>query len=99
MRYQLKVSTTAFLETEDAYTYYEEQSVGLGERFLKSVEDAYSKLSQNPQYYSYIRGDKNIRDIKIKTFPFVIIFQIVEHTVLVLRVFNTNRNPEPLKNL
>lgn len=99
MSYQLKVSSTAYKETDDAFAYYEEQSTGLGERFLKSLEDAYSKLSQTPQYYSYIRNDKNIRDIKIKTFPFVIIFQIMENTVLVLRVFNTNRNPESLKNL
>ena len=99
MRYQLKVSATAYQETEDAYLYYEEQSKGLGERFLKSLENAYFKLLQTPHYFGYIRSDKNIRDIKIKTFPFVIIFQIVEKSVLVLRVFNTNRNPESLKNL
>lgn len=93
MKYQLKVSSTAYKETDDAYSYYEEQSIGLGERFLKAVEEAYSKLSQTPQFYGYIRHDKNIRDLKIKTFPFVIIFQIVENTVLVLRVFNTNRDP------
>ncbi|MDE3184229.1 MAG: type II toxin-antitoxin system RelE/ParE family toxin [Bacteroidota bacterium] len=99
MKYQIKVSATAYQETGDAYEYYEEQSPGLGERFLKSLEDSYLKLSQTPQYYSYIRNDKNIRDIKIKTFPFVIIFQIMKNTVLVLRVFNTNRNHESLKNL
>lgn len=99
MRYQLSVSQIAYKETDDAYEYYESQSSGLGERFLKSLEDAYSKLSQTPRYYGYIRSDKNIRDIKIKTFPFVIIFQIVEDTILVLRVFNTNRNPQSLKKL
>ncbi|MGN6532024.1 MAG: type II toxin-antitoxin system RelE/ParE family toxin [Ginsengibacter sp.] len=99
MRYQLKVSFTAYQETDDAYLYYEAQSICLGERFLKSVEEAYSKLSEHPQFYSFINGDKNIRDIKVKTFPFVIIFQIVENTVLVLRVFNTNRNPQSLKIL
>jgi len=99
MRYQLKVSLTAYNETDDAYFYYEAQSVGLGERFLKSVEEAYLKLSEHPQFYTFINGDKNIRDIKVKTFPFVIIFQIVENTVLVLRVFNTNRSPQSLKTL
>ncbi len=99
MRYQLKVSATAYQETDYAYVYYEEQSPGLGERFLKSLEDSYLKLSQTPQYFSYILDDKNIRDTKIKSFPFVIIFQIEGNTVLVLRVFNTNRNPESLKNL
>jgi plasmid stabilization system protein ParE len=99
MKYQLKVSATAYQKTDDAYEYYEEQSQGLGERFLKSLEDSYLKLSQTPQFYGCIQYDKNIRDIKIKTFPFVIIFQIIEKSVLVLRVFNTNQNPESLKNL
>ena len=99
MSYQLKVSSIAYQETDDAYAYYEEQTIGLGERFLKSIEEAYTKLSQTPQYYGYIGNDKNIRDIKIKTFPFVIIFQIIENTVFVLRVFNTNRNPESLKSI
>ncbi len=99
MRYILKISHTAYQETDAAFTYYEEQSPGLGEKFLKSLEDAYYKLSKKPQYYSYIQHDKNIRDLKIKTFPFVIVFQIIEDTVFVLRVFNTNRNPESLKNL
>jgi plasmid stabilization system protein ParE len=99
MSYQLRVSSTAYQETKDAFLFYEEQSPGLGEKFLKSVEDAYFKLSQTPQFYTYIDNSKNIRDLKIKTFPFVIIFQIVENKVLVLRVFNTNRNPEFIKRL
>ena len=99
MSYQLKISLTAYQEIDDAYAYYEEQSIGLGERFLESLGDAYVKLSQTPQFYGFIQYDKNIRDIKIKTFPFVIIFQIVGNTVLVLRVFNSNRNPESLKRL
>jgi len=99
MRYQLKVSLTAYRETDDAFFYYETQSTGLGERFLKSVEEAYSKLVEHPQFYSFINEDKLIRDIKIKAFPFVIIYQIVENTVLVLRVFNTNRNSQLLENL
>ena len=87
MRYQLKVSLTAYRETDDAFFYYETQSTGLGERFLKSVEEAYSKLVEHPQFYSFINENKLIRDIKVKAFPFVIIYQIVENTVLVIKSF------------
>ena len=75
MRYQLKVSSTAYSETDDAYFYYEAQSVDLGERFLKSVEEAYLKLSEHPQFYTFINGDKNIRDIKVKAFPLLSFFK------------------------
>lgn len=99
MQYELLISATAFMEAENAYVYYENQSNGLGDRFLKSLEEAYEKLSRTPQYYTYINTGKDLRDLKIKDFPFVIIFQIVKDRVLVLRVFNTNRDPLSIKNL
>lgn len=99
MQYELIMSAMAFDETDNAYIFYETQSPGLGERFLKSLEEAYKKLSHSPQFYSYINSAKDLRDIKINNFPFVIIFQIIKNQVFVLRVFNTNRDPLSIKNL
>lgn len=99
MPYELLISATAYMEADNAYIFYENQLDGLCDRFLKSLNDAYQKLSGNPQYYSYINSRKDLRDLKIKDFPFVLIFQIVENKVLVLRVFNTNRDPRSIKNL
>lgn len=99
MQYELLISPTALHESDTAYIYYEGQQPGLGHRFLLSLKASYKKLSQTPQYYSYINSKKDFRDIKIKDFPFVIIYQILEDKVFVLRVFNTNRNPQVLKNL
>ncbi len=94
MAYNIIILPDAETDTLDAYIFYETQQSGLGERFLKSVEESYKKLSQTPQYYSYINSKKDLRDIKIKDFPFVIIYQIADDRVLILRVFNTNRNPQ-----
>ena len=94
MQYELLISPTALHESDAAYAYYEEQQAGLGQRFLQSVDASFKKLSQTPNYYTYINSGKNLRDIKIKGFPFVIIYQIIEDKVFVLRVFNTNRNPQ-----
>jgi plasmid stabilization system protein ParE len=99
MPYELLTSPTAFHETGNDYDHYEIQSPGLGERFLKSLEDAYQKLAISPQHYGYINSRKDIRDMKIETFPFIIVFQILEDQVLILRIFNTNRDPLPIKKL
>lgn len=99
MLYKLLISPTAFSDTEDAYDYYEKQQLGLGERFLKFVDDSYTNLSNTPHHYGFINNKKDLRDLRIKNFPFVIIFQIFKDKVLVLRVFNTNRNPLLIKNL
>lgn len=99
MLFELVISKIAFYETDNAYRFYEAQSPGLGERFLTSLENAYKKLSYSPQFYSYINSAKDLRDIKIDNFPFVIIFQIIKNQVFVLRVFNTNRDSLSIKNL
>ena len=99
MQYKLLISPTAFSETDDAFIYYENESPGLGERFLNSVDDTYTKISSNPWDYGFLNSNKDLRDVRIKDFPFVIIFQINVETVLVLRVFNTRRNPLSLKYL
>ena len=93
MLYKLLIAPAAFIDTEDAYDYYEKQQQGLGERFLKFVDDSYTKLSNTPHHYGFVNNKKDLRDLRIKNFPFVIIFQIFQDKVLVLRVFNTNRNP------
>jgi hypothetical protein len=99
MQYDLLISSVAFIETDKAYTYYENQLLGLGDRSLKSLDKAYDKLSQTPQHYGFINSKKDLRNIRIKDFLFVIIFQIIYDKALVLRVFNTNRNPLSIKNL
>lgn len=99
MQYELLISAIAFSETDDAYTYYESQSPGLGDGFLKSLDDIYYKLSHTPHYCSFINSAKDLRDIRVKKFPFVVIFQIVNDRVLVLRVFDSHRDPRSLKNL
>ena len=98
MSFELLIAPIAVSETDDAYDFYENSSNGLGDKFLKSLEGTYKKLSRNPKYYSYVSKAKDLRDVKLKDFPFVVIFQIVDDRVLVLRVFNTNRNPYSLKN-
>lgn len=45
MSFELFISPTALSETDDAYLFYERTSAGLGERFLKSLEEIYKKLS------------------------------------------------------
>ena len=74
MSFELIISRQAINEASDSYLFYERALVGLGERFLESLENIYKNLSSNPQYYGYINKAEDIRDVKIKKFPFVIIF-------------------------
>ena len=96
MQFDLFITPVALSETDDAYDFYETKSEGLGDRFIESLETTYKKISHLPKSYGFISKSKDLRDVKVKDFPFVVIFQIFGNRVIILRVFNTSRK-QPTK--
>lgn len=95
MAYQLIIKQEAISDTSDAYFYYEAQQTGLGDRFLNMLLECYQKLEQNPQFYSFVAADKEhtMRDLKIRDFPFLIIFDVHGSEVIVYAVHNCYKRP------
>jgi plasmid stabilization system protein ParE len=92
--YRIKISTYAISDMQEAGKWYNEQSLGLGSRFLKNVKEHINLLKSNPENYS-VRYD-NVRCALIKKFPFLIHFIIDEanQVVEVFAVFHTSRSPK-----
>ncbi len=76
---------------DDAYSWYEEQSIGLGEEFLEELETCYNKVLKNPELYGFI--ENGFRHIKLKRFPYIVIYEIIEQELLIYAVFHNKRNP------
>ena len=76
---------------KEAYQWYEKQQAGLGDLFLLELESGYDKIETWPTSYAKIK--KNFRQIILRTFPYVIVFEIIENDVVVYAVFHTSRNP------
>jgi ParE toxin of type II toxin-antitoxin system, parDE len=77
---------------KDAYKWYETQKQGLGEEFLDELDGAYLKLESHPEYFGKVK--KNFRQVALKRFPFVIVYEIIKTEVVVFAVFHTSRNPK-----
>lgn len=77
---------------KDAYDWYEIQLEGLGESFLDELEAGYRKVLANPTFYSFI--ENGYRRLLINRFPYVIIYEILDKTIVVFAIFHTSRNPE-----
>jgi toxin ParE1/3/4 len=92
--YNLRITNNAELHVLEACMYYEGEQIGLSERFLSELEDAYNKIAEHPQYYSFIAQQTVYRDICLNKFPYTIVFQIYNQDVIVIDVFNTHRKPE-----
>lgn len=84
-----------------ACLYYDEQKNGLSDYFLDNLKSTYHDITENPEAFGFVppnRKDK-FRDVKIDNFPFVVIYEIIGHDVVVLSVFNTYRKPYTIKDL
>jgi hypothetical protein len=91
MAYKIEIRPLAKVEIWDAFDWYELQRMGLGDEFLEELETFYTRLLRNPTSYGYY--DKSIRQGKIDRFPYVVVFEIFDETIVVYSVFMTRQEP------
>jgi hypothetical protein len=90
VKYELEIKEEAYLDIKEAYNYYQENKVGLGERFLDTLEIYLERVNQYPKHYQIKRNP--FREAFIKDFPYVIIFEVAKRKVIVYAVFCTYKN-------
>jgi hypothetical protein len=91
MKYTLEIKEEALLDMQEAYNYYQEKRIGLGDLFLDTLEEYLERVEKNPLHYQIKR--KPYREAFIKNFPYLIIYEIAVNKILVYAIFNTWRNP------
>lgn len=84
----------ALEEFNDAAVYYEEQSPGLGFRFVEAIGSGFRQIQHSPITWRCIRGD--IRRFLVKTFPYGIAYATIENEIFVLAIMHLKREPELL---
>lgn len=90
-RVNLLIEESASTEIHNAYNWYENQSAGLGKKFITALDRAFKTIQKTPNGYEQI--DRH-RQYPLKKFPFVILYEITEETLYVDAVFHTSRNPD-----
>ena len=78
-------------ELKEAIDYYNDQLTGLGEQFYTSFIDTTGYISQVPDAWRKI--GTNTRRINIKRFPYLILYVIDEHEILITCIAHQHRNP------
>ncbi len=92
MNYRISIEAEARQELNDAATWYEERSKGLGSKFIDSFLEVLDYLETHPLIYATIQGE--YRQVLIKVFPFVIVYKVEDSEVRIIAVFHTSRNPD-----
>lgn len=92
MSFQIIFQQEALDDVQDGYSWYEDQLPGLGEDFLNELNTILEKLIQNPQYYGYLFDE--FRDVRLKRFPYLVVFKIVNRKVFINSVKHCKQRPK-----
>jgi mRNA-degrading endonuclease RelE of RelBE toxin-antitoxin system len=93
MAYKLQITNKAKQDIIDGFYWYETKSNGLGGRFVEEVEKSLNYIHRYPLHFQ-IKYKNIFREAVLKIFPYVVIYEIIEKTVVVYSVFPTPMNPE-----
>jgi plasmid stabilization system protein ParE len=78
-------------ELDDAFSWYEEQAVGLGYEFLNELDLALRLVATFPELQPQI--SKKIRRCLVNRFPYGIYYGIKDGTIVVIAVAHLKRKP------
>ncbi len=94
MSFTIEFDPKADKEYFDAWDWYENQSVGLGDRFGNVLLKQVQSISKDP--FAYPNKKSNFRESKVVDFPFLILYKIypAKNLIYITSIFHTSRNPK-----
>lgn len=88
---KIRFLTLAQREVDDAVNWYEQQTEGLGKRFLDELDRAVRLVKTYPQLATQIEPE--IRRSLFTRFPYSLIYGIDGETIVVVAVAHQHREP------
>jgi plasmid stabilization system protein ParE len=96
MVFKLSIRPIALIDIDDAVAWYEKELKGLGNRFLQKLDEAFKRLSRNPQHCLIVSDP--VRRILLKSFPYKILYLIEgNNTVVIIGVIHVKRSKRYIK--
>ena len=97
MSFRVIFQAAATTEFREAVAWYEEQSEGLGVRFVLEVDKAIAVVSFQPLRFS--KASRKSRKARVLGWPYTIYFVVNEehHEVKIIAIWHGARNPDELR--
>ena len=89
---KLIIEPDAQIEIDEAIAWYESRQEGLGFDFINYLDGYFQTLKENYALFP-IKRQPVYRELPLKRFPFVIIYEYLDNTTFVYSVFNTSQDP------
>jgi toxin ParE1/3/4 len=87
----LLIKPKAEEDLAEAYDWYEEQRIGLGDELLLCVESAIESARRNPELFPAVRRD--VRRALTRRFPYGVFYVVESDRIVVLAIYHSSRDP------
>jgi plasmid stabilization system protein ParE len=94
MSVRLRILSSVYEEVTDAFVYYENESPGLGDRFLENIDMMYEYISDYPLMYQINFDD--VHRAVLTDFPYAIFFTYDSQEVTIHAIRHTKQDPRNL---
>lgn len=78
-------------DVDEAYAWYEQESLGLGDRYLAALEETLLQIAENPRLYGIVY--RRVSAAIVRPFPYVVYYRIERKRVRVIAIQHGHRNP------
>jgi hypothetical protein len=92
MVFKILISKLAEIEINEAIEFYESRRKGLGKQFFTYLKGYFEIVKVDPELFA-IKKQPCFRELTLKKFPFVIIYEVFNDEIIMYSVFHTFRNP------
>jgi toxin ParE1/3/4 len=92
MKRMIVIRPEAERDMREAFSWYEQQMLGLGANFLLHVDAQLRSLQRNPIQYPVVH--REVRRCLVRRFPYGIFYMVEDKRIVVLAVFHAKRDPK-----
>lgn len=92
---EIEFLAPARAEFREAIAYYNEHRAGLGFEFAEEIKKAIERIVQFPEAWAFL--SRRVRRCRVSRFPYAVLYQAMERTLLIVAVMHLHREPDSWK--
>ena len=89
---EIEVLSPARAEFREAIGYYNGHRAGLGFEFAGEVKQVIERIVQFPEAWAFL--SRRVRRCRVSRFPYAVLYQAMEGTLLIVAVMHLHREPD-----
>ncbi len=92
--YELLIGEVAVEDVNDIILWYKEIRNGLENNFVSALQSQYNNILIRPDMFGFYRITPQFRYVKLKRFPYYILYKVDGYVIRIVGIIHTARSPK-----